>query len=378
MKLDRYTKKTLRWFEPFGGWKQENVNHDYFSVNLSINDTGLCNRLLHWEIAHFLNEKNNFEYNIFVQEKDWPELCLINLPNTYAQKNSNIEDSFFSRRHENLQFRTVFDVERDIVYSATEIDRKTINNMFKTNNFKLENEHYYSNFGYSPLYKKLILNETLKSKWESKKFARPLTKVRLLHSALEEAMRWKLKKAVGIHIRRFNGVTSDDLALNTLKDSNLKKIYKDLEPLKTVNKNYEFFGDDVYFYLIDRILQINPNQDIYISHDLPDVFLEPYVNRFGKNIIEKKYFIEQTASILTNQGMNVEVLRRNGNPLANIIDLFSLSYCPFLIKSPESTWSEFAEYYNNPKGLKHITYVNYEPKNIISEFNSFYNGVKLI
>ena len=75
--------------------------------------------------------------------------------------------------------------------------------------------------------------------------------------------------------------------------------------------------------------------------------------------------------------MNVEVLRRNGNPLSNIIDLFSLSHCPFLIKSPESTWSEFAEYYNNSTGTKNITYVNYEPKNIISEYSAFYNGVKL-
>jgi hypothetical protein len=44
--------------------------------------------------------------------------------------------------------------------------------------------------------------------------------------------------------------------------------------------------------------------------------------------------------------MNINDLIR-GNVIENIVDLFSLSYCKFLIKSDQSTWSEFAEYYRN-------------------------------
>ena len=43
-----------------------------------------------------------------------------------------------------------------------------------------------------------------------------------------------------------------------------------------------------------------------------------------------------------------------GNIVENLVDLFSLSFCDFLIKSPPSTWSEFAELYQ-PKPAVEIT-----------------------
>jgi hypothetical protein len=49
---------------------------------------------------------------------------------------------------------------------------------------------------------------------------------------------------------------------------------------------------------------------------------------------------------LVNSEMNVNNLTR-GNVIENIIDLFSLSFCKFLISSDKSTWSEFAQHYRN-------------------------------
>lgn len=71
-------------------------------------------------------------------------------------------------------------------------------------------------------------------------------------------------------------------------------------------------------------------------------------------------------------GHNIEDLRRKGNVFNNIIDLFSLAYCPFLITHSDSTWSEFAEYYDNPNGMKPIMPINSEVSDIIEEYkNSF-------
>ena len=61
-------EKTLRWVEPYGGWHE--------------NDTGLCNRIFHWEVAFELSRHNNYEYQILLQRKYWPELSLIELPQT--------------------------------------------------------------------------------------------------------------------------------------------------------------------------------------------------------------------------------------------------------------------------------------------------------
>jgi hypothetical protein len=39
-------ERTLRWLEPFGGWRG-------FTT-----DTGLCNRIFHWEVAYEINKQN--------------------------------------------------------------------------------------------------------------------------------------------------------------------------------------------------------------------------------------------------------------------------------------------------------------------------------
>ena len=61
-------------------------------------------------------------------------------------------------------------------------------------------------------------------------------------------------------------------------------------------------------------------------------------------------------------------MRRDGNVINNIIDLFALAYCPFLITHGDSTWSEFAQYYNNSNGMKPIMPINSEVGDIIQEY----------
>ena len=57
----------LRWKEPWGG-------------SMLPEDTGLCNRLMHWEIAYGINKVNNFKFNILVEQAFWPELQYLNIP----------------------------------------------------------------------------------------------------------------------------------------------------------------------------------------------------------------------------------------------------------------------------------------------------------
>jgi len=369
MKVNELTKKTLRWCEPFGGWSKLNINHDYFVVNLANGDTGLCNRILHWELAYYINKYNDDKYNILLDSRDWPELAMITLPNTYGDYKSNkVEDAMFPLDYDKLRFKTVFDIEKDKTYQATKLDRKKINTLFKSGDLTLEDDHYYSDFGYSPIYKKMFLHKKFKSDWDNSKFMRPLTKIKLSHSYIDNLIKEGVENTVGIHMRRFNGVKTDDISLNNLKDKKLKEVYNKISKSKTVNDNYEFFGDDVYFYIIEKMLNHNPQQNFYISHDLPDVFLEPYIKRFGDRIVDRKFFTLPVVSHLQAQGLNIEQLRRDGNVINNIIDLFALAYCPFLITHGDSTWSEFAQYYNNEDGMKPIMPINSEVGDIIQEY----------
>jgi hypothetical protein len=61
--------------------------------------------------------------------------------------------------------------------------------------------------------------------------------------------------------------------------------------------------------------------------------------------------IKQINEFLVDNRHDVYRLKTYGNVVENIVDLFSLSYCSFLIKSNKSTWSEFAEDYRHQPAL---------------------------
>lgn len=308
--------KTLRWCDPYrsqGGWTGQNY------------DTGFCNRLLHWELAYLINKAKGYSYSIIVEEQYWPELKLLNIPNTKAtttKKNIYGEYTFAN--------------------GATPISELEIHRIFKENDFVLDNkDHLYSDFGWT------ILRHIEVSK-NIDIIPRPLTKIQLLHKPIEELLRKSLQGVVGIHIRRNNGVykTQED-------KKSLPKEVRSKFPMTIQNKNsiyymessdYTFHRDDLYFNILDEMLELNPNQKFYLSCDLPYELISYYYDRYGNNMVNKNYLINQAYDFLLTLGHSKKDFIF-GNVVENIVDLFSLSFCDFLIKSPASTWSEFAELY---------------------------------
>jgi len=85
----------LKWKDP---WQR-----DYTEINV-LYDTGLCNRIFHWEIANHINSKfHNDEFTISVEESQWPELDeLITLPNTSVISKEDELKYFNSRSRHNV------------------------------------------------------------------------------------------------------------------------------------------------------------------------------------------------------------------------------------------------------------------------------------
>lgn len=316
--------KTLRWLEPYGGWSE--------------NDTGLCNRIFHWEIAHEICKQNNYDFKIILQHLHWPELDLLYLPNTATFKFLEYEYGLYHEfKFQNLRFKTVFDLQNDDVRLASKIDRDKLDNMFKNNCFDLtQDNHWYSDFGYEELQ-----NYTRKNvKW------RPLTSITLRHHFIEDFLRRNTKDVIGIHIRRNSGVSIKEEDVLSLPE-HIRKDFEELHTIKgAVNRGYKFFKDELYFKIIDRILEINPEQKFYISCDLPYEMFSYYKDKYQDKIITKEDFIPVVQDYLLSAGVDIRKLVR-GQVISNIVDLFSLSFCKFLVRSHRSTWSEFAVYYRN-------------------------------
>jgi hypothetical protein len=318
-----YTK-TLRWLEPYGGWSE--------------NDTGFCNRIFHWEIAHEIAKQNNFDFKILLQKIHWPELDLIYLPNTSTFRFFEYEFGLYHQNaFQNLRFKTVFNIEEETVRLASKIDREKVTSMFKTDVFDLsDDEHWYSDFGYEEL--KKLVGRTIKN--------RPLANIKLRHHFVEDFLRRNTKGVIGIHIRRNSGVSFKEDDVLSLPEHVREGFIKLQKGNVAVHKGYKFFRDEKYFAIMDKILEMNPNQKFYISCDLPFELYSYYHDRYPGKILTKEDFVSIIQDYLTNSSIDVRQMER-GSVIDNVVDLFSLSFCKFLIRSNRSTWSEFAMYYRN-------------------------------
>jgi hypothetical protein len=307
--------KILRWIETQGRHLDE--------IHRS-NDTGLCNRIFYWEALQLINKLNNYKFTIEVDEDFWPELKeMIQLPNTVTT-NQEFHNS-------NLEYK--------------DISSNDIKNIFEKEILNLEKDKYFSDFKYGDM-------SMLDRMYEND---RPITTITLKDKELDTLIKDFSKNKIGIHIRRGRGVIYGEQELESLP-KNIRILYENFRKLEGEFTykfyDYSFINDEVYFYIIDEVLKINPYQEFYISHDLPDNLINYYKVKYPNNIFTKDYFYQYIQDKYETSDTHVK----------NIIDLFCISNTKFVLRQPLSTWSQFAHYYTKKHAqvvtddISHILY----------------------
>lgn len=361
-------KKTIRLFDPWDGWGTHDQFHNKngdFSTRM---DTGLCNRLFHWELHYdILKRADDYDLHLAVQSHIWPEYPLLDLPDTVLVDYKMAGNFWYSQyTHANLYFKTIFDTESNNVTLTKELSKEIILNCYKNNNFEkiLETDHWNSSIGYNTMdsiFTELYGRAYISSDGYTRE-TRGLSKIRLSIDRVHKNLEAKYASYVGIHIRRGNGVAVNKQDYSELSDE-LKTKYEKFQKdyMKDRCDIYRYHPNEKYFKLIDTFLKIKPTQKFYISHDLPDEFLNPFYEKYG-NIIESKKDVRDYAKKQFQQKVkDLNHLINYGNIIDNVMDLFILSFCGYKILSPNSSWSEFAEHYKvqfSPPTHQDVIWVN--------------------
>ena len=352
----------LRWKEPWGG-------------SMLPEDTGLCNRLMHWEIAYGINKANDFKFNILVEQAFWPELQYLNIPHTSIVKTDDLRDKRYNV------------IAAKFYYGHDPITKKLMGKMSKTKDYRLDiNKDWYADFGFN------FIDEFSEFVDDTPELiSRPFQLITIENKVVDKYIKQNTKNVVGIHIRRWpTGVHRDEdddknfrngepidwklnhkelldtIDINVAGKNKSQTLEERVEELKGwVDENGNFIckytGDPIgytainnstYMYVRDEMLKINPNQKFYISTDIPKSNLQ---------IFYDKYDIVDYDSIVNSSPVIRREMRRNKSLEApsgfhryvfkNIVDLFSLAHCSFLIKFGQSTWSTFAQDYNKIPGI---------------------------
>jgi hypothetical protein len=275
----------LKWVEPHRG-----------SGYITNEDTGLCNRIYHWELGYQIAKINNMK--IEVQKMWWPELEFLNLPLTSCVDKSDsefINDSY------------PFD-----------------SNVIRHCGFKLDStENWFPVDGWA--FNRFHL-DYFDNKYHLK---RPIQLIKIKDAKLNYLIENAVIGKIGIHIRRLWGVQG--------------KLFPNGE-----NGIYTDVDNRVYIKFIESILKVNPEQKFYLSTDLPlgkvGFLLDNYDISTYKDIV-KKYNFKIKDSSIRDKIVNYRDNVIKQNTLKDIVDLFGLAFCSYLIVHPQSTWSDFAFLY---------------------------------
>jgi len=284
------------------------------------NDTGLCNRLLCWELVKIINHIHDDKFEIVLDKRQNPE----------TNNCFTLEDTTMANTSD-INFDDYLPISDIMVQNI--IDGK----------LKLGDKNYYTDFS------KRQINDFIKN--YSKRFIKSL---KFKHNDINKDIKSVIQGSIGIHVRRGRGVkihkdNTIDLSLfegwnhDILSDYVRMKV-KDMPAWKFYQ--FDFIKDEVYFEKIDLILKKLPKQKFYISHDLKDEYFERWVERYPNNIILKDSFYD----LLSNWEIPLEVHTKN------FLDLYCLCNTREIFKTPLSTWSDLACDYNNKIGV----YLNWD------------------
>lgn len=347
-------------FEP---WKGEGIS-EY--------DSGFADRMKFWVLAYKLSLIIK-DVQIIVEDYYWPELLLIDLPNTVSQDISSL------RLSENQLLPITCEEVRDIILTE---DYSFLNSS--------DNIYYYFNFSIhrvgdiyderSVIYD-VIMHEAV-------------SKIKLKLSTASNFIQEKFSDCCYIHLRRGNGTFPTLKFLNEMEqflskeivntywrtfhksrlgNSRHSKEYKyfdllvekdtDTEkkylPTKKLFRDYGWVNDykiipdsDYFNLIINVILRDNPDQKIYISSDIPKKYYSYYYDNFPNNILDRTLYFEKFLNFYKDKLPAKKFNKKYSIPtfkiFENVFDLMVGCYSETVVKST-SNWSKIASLYRKKK-----------------------------
>lgn len=336
-------------------------------------DSGFGDRMRFWELAHYISTIiDNVE--IIVEEKYWPELLLLDFPNTTAQ---NISSLRLSKNQ------------------LIPLSHQEVKNIVSTKNGELLNSssdsYYYFNFLMSDISKNIFDGTNVSYDFVIRN---AVSKIKLNSSEASDYMQQQFSDHCCIHLRRGDGTFPTLKFLKEIKQflpveiihSYWKKFHSTrIGYLKSREYNYfdsmvqrdtdikdrdspEFqpflldfnwvneyriISDSDYFNLIiNFLLKEDPNQKICISSDIPKQYYSYYYENFPHNIVDTsiqfRIFLKFYEGKLDSEKLRKKYSIPIDKVFENVFDLMVGFHSKIIVKST-SNWSEICSLYKKKK-----------------------------
>jgi hypothetical protein len=331
-------------------------------------DSGFGDRIKFWVLAYHLSLIIE-DVQIIVEEQYWPELLLIDLPNTTPQ---NIFSLGLSK---NQLLPLTWEKVRDIILTE---DNSLLNSSDDT--------YYYFNFSIHYI-GDIFCNQNITNNFI---IHNGVSKIKLKLPIVSDFIEQEFSDCCYIHLRRGNGTFPTLKFLNEMerflsketvdfywktfhrerlgksirsktykyydflidKDTDTEKKYLPTKKVAydyTWVNNYKIISDSDYFNLIQTvILKENPDQKIYISSDIPKKYYSYYYDNFPNNIMDKEFYFKKFLNLYKNKLPAEKFKNQYSIPIfkifENVFDLMVGCYSETVVKST-SNWSKISALY---------------------------------
>lgn len=280
----------------------------FIDENSDLIDSGWGQRIYTLEQGYIIGSKTNFEYELHVQLKDWPELYFLEIPNVKGIDIDNVDEYVGTSKQlkHDILYKILLDGQYDLLY---------------------EQNHWY-------------FDEWIEETKDLQKDVYFVKNIHFKDPKIDKFIEDKLNGFIGLHLRRRYWVRVEKEDLLTLPKHLRDEYWNDIAIHKDISlDNYRFIPDQYYFQVLDKMIEKNKDQKIYLSTDLPNKFYEYYYDRY-ENLYTYDDFEEEYLSLLKDS-VPEDIIHKHADIARHSFDCFALSYCKMIVNSP-SCFSMFA------------------------------------
>jgi hypothetical protein len=345
-------------------------------------DSGFGDRMRFWELAHYLSTIID-DMEIIVEEKYWPELLLLDFPNTTSENISSL------RLSENQLIPISYqEVKNIIITKKSELLNSSGDN------------YYYFNFLMPDIPNNIFYGTNIPYDLA---IHNAVSKIKLKIPEASDYMQQQFSDYCCIHLRRGNGTFPTLKFLSEIRQflpSEVVRSYwnqfhrsrignsiksreykyfdsmierdtdtedKNLSYIQTIQgksaetvlrdftwvNEYKIIPDSDYFNLIvNFILKENPDQKIHISSDIPKQYYSHYYDNFPHNIVDKTFHFEMFLKFYEGKLDSEKLRKKYSIPIdkvfENVFDLMVGFHSKIIVKRI-SNWSEICSLYKKKK-----------------------------
>ena len=362
-------------------WKTSTLSQRMKPLITNGLDTGIMHRIFVWQHFYFLSEI--FDFTILVDFYFFQEGIFLDLPKTkfvdpeyFQNKNFlSVDTKFIHEKIENIlglynnsNPKTIENLLSELRKLVT--DENTLYNIWgNSHNLIKWDTSLDKNVHQSLL--SIINQEFLKLIDLCPNSENIFSQIKFKKQEVNQFFEKNFSNVVGLQLRKGCGVIPTEKYLNDIQEhvdvETIKKYYITITKLHG-HPEYKMIPDEYYFDMIDQIIEKDPDKIIYISHDVPTIFINNFICRYPNNIITKKDYEDQFLSYFSE----FDLINKNENGfllkglLLVLLDLFALCHSSELFDPRSigsvpsraniySSWPVFARSYKYKKILYGFT-----------------------